>query len=85
MRLMQMEQQREFEEQQRQQAERERQQLEQLYREQLQRQAEGRMAELEREFLALRGQYERDQMLLEQYDRVSGLGEGRKDNLVYPG
>jgi hypothetical protein len=26
---------------------------------------------MEREMLAMRGQYERDQMLLEQYDRVS--------------
>ena len=26
---------------------------------------------LERELLAMRGQYERDQLMLEQYDRVS--------------
>jgi hypothetical protein len=28
-------------------------------------------SELERELLAMRGQYERDQIFLEQYDRVS--------------
>lgn len=32
-----------------------------------------RLRELENELLALRGQYERDQLLLEQYDRVSSL------------
>ncbi|KAF9162408.1 sla2 Src-like adaptor 2, partial [Mortierella sp. AD011] len=63
-----------FEEQQRQQMERERLQREQLAREQLQRQAEGRLAELERDVLTLRGQYERDQMLINQYDmRVKSL------------
>ncbi|KAF9348500.1 sla2 Src-like adaptor 2 [Mortierella sp. AD094] len=63
-----------FEEQQRQQMERERLQREQLAREQMQRQAEGRLAELERDVLTLRGQYERDQMLINQYDmRVKGL------------
>ncbi|KAF9364743.1 sla2 Src-like adaptor 2 [Mortierella sp. NVP85] len=63
-----------FEEQQRQQMERERLQREQLAREQLQRQAEGRLAELERDVLSLRGQYERDQMLINQYDmRVKSL------------
>ncbi|KAF9109594.1 sla2 Src-like adaptor 2 [Mortierella sp. AM989] len=63
-----------FEEQQRQQMERERLQREQLSREQMQRHAEGRLAELERDVLTLRGQYERDQMLINQYDqRVKGL------------
>ncbi|KAF8978923.1 sla2 Src-like adaptor 2 [Entomortierella lignicola] len=63
-----------FEEQQRQQMERERLQREQLAREQMQRQSEGRLAELERDVLTLRGQYERDQMLINQYDqRVKGL------------
>ena len=28
--------------------------------------------DLERELLAMRGQYERDQLMLEQYDRVCG-------------
>ncbi|KAI9288863.1 ANTH-domain-containing protein [Umbelopsis sp. AD052] len=68
-RMMQMQQQREFEEQQRLQAERERQQQEELMRQQMQRHAEGRVNELEREILAMRNQFERDQMLLEQYDR----------------
>jgi huntingtin-interacting protein 1-related protein len=70
-RMLQMQQQREFEEQQRLQAQRERQQQEELMRQQMQHQAEGRVNELERELLAMRNQFERDQMLLEQYDRVS--------------
>jgi hypothetical protein len=70
--------QREFEEAQRQQAERERQAQERLLQEQQQQQVNvytnqlaARQQELEREMLAMRGQYERDQMMLEQYDRVS--------------
>lgn len=73
-------QQREFEEQQRLQAERERQAQEDLIRQQQMQQQQQqqyassqqmnqRTAELEREILAMRGQYERDQMMLEQYDR----------------
>lgn len=65
--------QREFEEAQRQQAERERLAQEQLLQQQLSNynnQIAGRQQELEREMLAMRGQYERDQLLLEQYDRV---------------
>ncbi|KAF9394520.1 sla2 Src-like adaptor 2, partial [Podila epigama] len=47
----------------------------------MQRQAEGRLAELERDVLALRGQYERDQMLIDQYDRrVKGLEQ--ENNLI---
>ncbi|KAF9586739.1 sla2 Src-like adaptor 2 [Lunasporangiospora selenospora] len=66
--------QQEYDEQKRLQMERERLQQDQLAREQMQRQAEGRLAELERDVLALRGQYERDQMLIDQYDRrVKGL------------
>jgi hypothetical protein len=33
----------------------------------------GRMAELEREILAMRGQWERDQIMLEKYDSVRPL------------
>lgn len=73
--------QREFEEAQRQQAERERLAQERLMQEQLAQQQQqqlnayssqiaGRQQELEREILAMRGQYERDQLMLEQYDRV---------------
>lgn len=72
--------QREFEEMQRQQAERERQAQEDLLRQQqMQQQMQQmqmhdynaqRMQEVEREMLAMRGQYERDQMMLEQYDQV---------------
>ena len=66
-------QQREFEQRQREQAERERQAQEQLLQQQvfqLNNQAAQRQNELERELLAMRGQFERDQLLLEQYDRV---------------
>ena len=34
-------------------------------------QNQGRIAELEREILALRGEYERNQIMLERYDNVS--------------
>jgi hypothetical protein len=73
-----MAQQREFEEAQRQQAERERLAQEELLRQQQQaaqfqmsNQAAVRLQEMEREMLAMRGQWERDQLMLEQYDRVS--------------
>ncbi len=62
-------QERDFAEQQRLQAERERQAQEALMRSQMHDSSGGRMAELERELLAMRGQYERDQLMLEQYDR----------------
>lgn len=84
--------QQEFEEMQRQQAERERMAQEELLRQQqLQQQSMqqhqmndmygARMQEIEREMLAMRGQYERDQLMLEQYDRVSGLYES---SLLWP-
>ncbi|KDN49591.1 hypothetical protein K437DRAFT_76853 [Tilletiaria anomala UBC 951] len=60
---------REFEEQQRLQAEQQKQAQDALIRAQMEHAAGGRMAELERELLAMRGQYERDQLMLEQYDR----------------
>ena len=69
-----MAQQREFEELQRQQAERERQAAEALQMQQLNlqsNQAAARVNDLEREILGLRGQYERDQLLLQQYDMAS--------------
>ncbi|KAL4866657.1 hypothetical protein BDV12DRAFT_131902 [Aspergillus spectabilis] len=58
-----------FEEQQRLQAEQQRLAQEQLMREQYQSQTQGRLAELERENLNARAQYERDQLMLQQYDR----------------
>ena len=74
-------QQREFEQRQAEQAERERLAQEQLLQQQMQQQMQynnfaaqqvaQRSDELEREILAMRGQYERDQLMLEQYDRVS--------------
>ena len=60
---------REFEEQRRLQTEQQRLAQEQLMREQYQAQTQGRMAELERENLNARAQYEQDQLMLEQYDR----------------
>jgi len=61
--------QREFEEQQRLQAEQARLAQEALLREQYQQQTQGRLAELERENLNARAQYERDQLMLSQYDQ----------------
>ncbi|KAK6910437.1 hypothetical protein I203_104469 [Kwoniella mangroviensis CBS 8507] len=63
----------EYAEQQRMQQERERQAQEQLLRDQMSQQysqqQQGQYSQLQQEMLAMRGQYERDQMLLEQYDR----------------
>ena len=63
----------EYAEQQRLQQERERQAQEQLLRNQMSQQynqqQQGEVVQLQQEMLAMRGQYERDQMLLEQYDR----------------
>ena len=68
--MLALQQQRDFENQQRMQAEQQRVAQEQLLRHQYERQTQGRLAELEREILNMRGQYDRDQLLLEQYDRV---------------
>jgi huntingtin-interacting protein 1-related protein len=67
--LAQQQAQQEFENQQRLLAEQQRLAAEQLAREQFQAQTSGRMAELERENMNARAQYERDQLLLQQYDR----------------
>ncbi|WEW57506.1 sla2 Src-like adaptor 2 [Emydomyces testavorans] len=68
--------QRDFEEQQRLQAEQQRLAQEQLLRDQYQQQTQGRLAELEQQNLNARAQYERDQLLLQQYDkRVKDLEE----------
>ncbi|ORZ19052.1 cytoskeleton assembly control protein [Absidia repens] len=69
MRQQQLQQQRDFEEQQRLLAERERMQQEELLRQQMQNQQAGRINDLEMQLLNYRNQLERDQMLLEQYDR----------------
>ncbi|GLB35928.1 putative cytoskeleton assembly control protein [Lyophyllum shimeji] len=69
---LEQQQQREFEQRQLQQAEAQRLAQEQLLQQQMynsQAQAAQQVAELERELLAMRGQYERDQIFLEQYDR----------------
>lgn len=68
--------QRDFEEQQRLQAEQQRLAQEALLRDQYAQHTQGRMAELEQENLNARAQYERDQLLLQQYDkRVKDLEE----------
>lgn len=68
--------QREFEEQQRLQAEQSRLAQEQLLRQQYQQQTEGRLKELELENLNARAQYERDQLMLQQYDQRMKALEG---------
>ena len=73
--------QRDFEEQQRLQAEQQRLAQEQLMRDQYAQQTQGRMAELERENLNARAQYERDQLMLEQYDRRMKALEGELQQL----
>lgn len=70
---LQAQQEREFQEQQRMQQQREREAKEQLEMQQQQMQYgmnQGRLSELEREILGMRGQWERDQMMLERYDHV---------------
>ncbi|KAF2089996.1 ANTH domain-containing protein [Saccharata proteae CBS 121410] len=77
----QMQAQRDFEEQQRLQAEQARLAQEQLARDQFAQQTQGRLAELERENLNARAQYQQDQLLLNQYDqRVKAL-EGELQQL----
>lgn len=76
-----MQAQRDFEEQQRLQAEQQRLAQEALMRDQFQQQTQGRMAELERENLNARAQYERDQLMLEQYDRRMKALEGELQQL----
>ena len=71
---MEQQQQREFEQRQAAQAEAQRLAQEQLMQQQMMQYnnaAAQQLHELERELLAMRGQYERDQLMLEQYDRVS--------------
>lgn len=67
--LAQQQAERDFEEQRRLQAEQQRLAQEQLIRDQYQAQTQGRMAELERENLNARAQYEQDQLMLRQYDQ----------------
>lgn len=70
---LEQQQQREFEQRQLQQAEAQRLAQEQLMQQQMMynnQAVQQQQGELERELLAMRGQYERDQIFLEQYDRV---------------
>ncbi|KAJ9155403.1 Endocytosis protein end4 [Pleurostoma richardsiae] len=73
--------QRDFEEQQRRLAEQQQREQEALMAQQAQWQTQGRLAELEQENLNARAQYERDQLMLQQYDqRVKAL-EGELQQL----
>ncbi|KAI9829736.1 MAG: sla2 Src-like adaptor 2 [Phylliscum demangeonii] len=72
---------RDFQEQQRLQAEQQRLAQEQLQRDQFQAHTQGRLAELERENLNARAQYERDQLLLEQYDKRTKALENELNQL----
>lgn len=76
-----MQAQQDFENQQRLQAEQQRLAQEQLMRDQYAQQTQGRMAELEQENLRARAQYERDQLMLEQYDRRMKALEGELTQL----
>lgn len=58
-----------WEEQQRQQAEAQQMAQQQLLVQQAQSQAQGRVAELERDILALKGQYDNDQLMLQSFDQ----------------
>ncbi|KAH9950879.1 cytoskeleton assembly control protein [Amylocystis lapponica] len=86
---MESQQQREFEMRQAEQAERERLAQEQLMQQQMMQynnqaaaQAAAQVHELERELLAMRGQYERDQLMLEQYDRRVKALEGEMGSIT---
>lgn len=68
--------QRDFEEQQRQLALQQQREQEALMQQQAQWQTQGRLAELERENLNARSQYERDQLMLQQYDQKLKSLEG---------
>lgn len=73
--------QRDFEEQQRQLAEQQRREQEALMQQQQQWQTQGKLAELERENLNARAQYERDQLMLQQYDARMKALEGELQTL----
>lgn len=68
--LLAMQNQRDYEEMQRRQMEQQRLAHEQLLRDQMQRQAQGHVAELERQLLELQGQQAHNVLLLESYDQV---------------
>ncbi|ORX86018.1 hypothetical protein K493DRAFT_319868 [Basidiobolus meristosporus CBS 931.73] len=74
---------REYEEQQRQMMERQQQAQEQLARQQMQQHVVGRLQEMEQELLNYRGQHERNQMTLSQYDRRVKALESELSNLNF--
>ncbi|VEU22938.1 DEKNAAC104276 [Brettanomyces naardenensis] len=69
-----------FANQQRQQEEAQKSAQQQLMLDQAQRQAQGRVAELERDLLALRGQHDQDQLMLQSYDQKVQALEGELGN-----
>ncbi|KAJ2903365.1 hypothetical protein MKZ38_010030 [Zalerion maritima] len=73
--------QRDFEEQQRRLAEQQQHEQEALFAQQQQLMTQGRLAELERENFNARAQYERDQLMLQQYDQRMKALEGELANL----
>ena len=73
--------QRDFEEQQRRLAEQQQQEQERLLAQQAQWQTQGRLAELEQENLNARAQYERDQLMLQQYDQRIKTLEGELQSI----
>ena len=66
-------QQHEFEEAQRQQMEAQRLAQDQLVRDQFARQTQGQLADMEQQLLAMKGQWDRDQVVLQHYDTVGKL------------
>lgn len=68
--LQAMQQQAQFEEMQRQQMEQQQLAQQQLIRDQMARQAQGHVAELERQLLEYKGQHDQHLLLLESYDQV---------------
>lgn len=73
--------QREFEEQQKRLAEQQRLEQEALAQRQLEFMTQGRLADLERENLNARAQFERDQLMLQQYDQRMKALEGELANM----
>lgn len=62
--------QQEFEDAQRQQMEQQQMAQDQLMRDQFTRQTQGQLAEMEQQLLSMKGQWERDQVILQHYDTV---------------
>lgn len=79
--MLAMQQQQQFEEMQRQQMEQQRLAQEQLMRDQMQRQSQGHVAELERQLLEYKGHHDNHMLLLESYDQKVKALENEIANL----